>query len=256
MILCSGSFLLAIGEDPAADTDIEKEEFVGVDLELESVLRAPEVFQGHYPPKVITLANSKRMVVREATREEVPTLLKAVYPTIKINKDFYDLVGTRLYSEILGWSQYRVRNEYVLVGLVDGYIMGMVNGRMMNEDVGISLHTLAIDRGLRVGSHLFAAKMEHHIEYLGQQEVWITAESPIGFRRWMVEYGLEKQTDVQHELGGATSYRLSKDLYYKTKPRLVAGMRPVPADLLESARVIKIADEATINQKIAGVKGR
>jgi hypothetical protein len=128
---------------------------------------------------------------------------------------------------------------------------------MMNPDVGISLHTLAIDRGLRIGAHLFAAKMEHHLEYLGQQEVWITAESPIGFRRWMIEYGLEKQTDVQHELGGATSYRLSRKLYFKSKPRLVVGDRPVPNDLLEVALwQIIVADEETILTKICGVKGR
>jgi hypothetical protein len=99
--------------------------------------------------------------------------------------------------------------------------------------------------------------MEHHIEYLGQQEVWITAESPIGFRRWMIEYGLEKQTDVQHELGGATSYRLSRELYFESKPRLVVGDRPVPQVLLDVAmHEIIIADEETIVTKICGVKGR
>lgn len=230
---------------------------MAVDVELEAVLRAPEVEQRPYPPKVITLANGKKMVVREARREDVPVLLKAVHPTLFIPRDYYDIVGVRLYAELLGWYRYRVRNEYCLVGQVDGYLVGIVNGRMMNADIGISLHTLAIDRGLRVGSHLFAAKMEHHIEYLCQQEVWITAESPIGFRRWMIEYGLEKQTDVQHELGGATSYRLSKELYYETKPRLVVGDRPVPRDLLGQAMAgIIIADEETINEKICGVKGR
>jgi hypothetical protein len=128
---------------------------------------------------------------------------------------------------------------------------------MMNKDIGISLHTLAIDRGLRVGSHLFAAKMEHHIEYLGQNEVWITAESPIGFRRWMVEYGLIKQTDVQHELGGATSFKLTRELYFETKPRLVVGDRPVPKDQLKLAmKEIIIADSEAIRTKISGLKGR
>ncbi|MBL7162541.1 MAG: hypothetical protein ISS57_08030 [Anaerolineales bacterium] len=226
-----------------------------VDLELEAMLRAPEVEQPSYPPKIITMANGKKMVVREAAREDVPVLLEAVRPTLRIPQDFYDIVGVRLYAELLGWYRYRVRNEYCLIGQVDGYLAGIVNGRMMGEDIGISLHTLAIDRGLRVGSHLFASKMEHHIEYLGQQEVWITAESPIGFRRWMIEYGLEKQTDVQHELGGATSYRLSKELYYETKPRLVVGDRPVPQEYLDVAmKEIKVADEATIREKIIGVK--
>jgi hypothetical protein len=73
----------------------------------------------------------------------------------------------------------------------------------------------------------------------------------------MIEYGLEKQTDVQHELGGATSYRLTRDLYFASKPRLVVGDRPVPQDLMEVAeREIIIADEETINEKISGVKGR
>ncbi len=228
-----------------------------IDMELEQVLRPPEVPQPPYPSKVITLANGRRMVVREVTREDVPTLLDAVRPTLAIDRDYYDIVGVRLYAELLGWYRHRVRNEYCIIGQIDGILVGIVNGRMMNEDIGISLHTLAIDRGLRVGAHLFASKMEHHIEYLGQKEVWITAESPIGFRRWMIEYGLEKQTGVQHELGGATSYRLTPELYFASKPRLVVGDRPVPQDLLEVAeREIIVADEDTITEKICGVKGR
>ncbi len=230
---------------------------MALDMELEAVLRAPEVYQAPYPPKVITLANGKQMVVREVTREDVPALLNAVRPTLTIDRDYYDVVGARLYAELLGWYRYRVRNEYCLVGQIDGILVGMVNGRMMNEDVGISLHTLAIDRGLRVGAHLFASKMEHHIEYLGQQEVRITAESPIGFRRWMIEYSLEKQTDYQHELGGATSYRLTRELYFASKPRLVVGDRPVPKELMDIAtQEIIVADEDTINEKICGLKGR
>ncbi len=229
---------------------------MAVDMELELVLRPPEVPQAPYPAKVITLANGKRMVVREARREEVPTLLKAVHPTLFIHKDYYDIVGARLYSELLGWYTHRTQNEFCLVGQVDGILVGMVNSRMYNAKTGMSLHTLAIDRGLRVGSHLFAAKMEHHIEYLGQDEVLIVAESPIGFRRWMIEYGLEP-TDIPHELGGAPSYRLTRELYFATKSRLVVGDRPVPPELLEVAeREIIVADEDLIREKIAGVKGR
>ncbi len=227
-----------------------------VDMELEAVLRPIQYPMAPYPPKVITLANGKKMVVREACRDDVPVLLDAVRPTLRIPRDYYDIVGARLYAELLGWYRYRTQNEYCLVGQIDGILVGMVNGRMMNQQTGWSLHTLAIDRGLRVGSHLFAAKMEHHIEYLGQEEVLIVAESPIGFRRWMIEYGLEP-TDIPHELGGAPSYRLSKQLYYKTKPRLVVGDRPVPRDLLETAmREVVVADEDTISEHICGVKGR
>ena len=230
---------------------------MAVDMDLETVLRAPALDMAEYPPKVITLANGKKMVVRQAERKDVPVLLQAVRPTLDIPRDYYDIVGARLYAELLGWYRYRVRNEYCLVGQIDGYVVGIVNGRMVDKNIGMSYHTLAIDRGLRVGAHLFAAKMEHHIEYLGQQEVWITAESPIGFRRWMIEYGLIKQEDVQHELGGATSFKLTREIYFETKPRLVAGSRPVPRKLLDQAmQGIMVADERIISEKICGVKGR
>lgn len=229
---------------------------MAVDMELEMMLRPPSLPQAPYPPKVITLANGKKMVVREATREEIPILLEAVHPTLFIHKDYYDVVGARLYAELLGMYTYRTQNEFVLVGQVDGYLVGMVNSRMYSTKTGMSLHTLAIDRGLRVGAHLFAAKMEHHIEYLNQEEVLIVAESPIGFRRWMIEYELEP-TNIPHELGGALSYRLTRELYFKSKPRLVVGDRPVPPELLEVAlKEIKIASEAEIREKIAGLKGR
>jgi hypothetical protein len=98
--------------------------------------------------------------------------------------------------------------------------------------------------------------MEYHMEYLGQEEVLIVAESPIGFRRWMIEYPLEK-TNIPHELGGGDSYRLTREIYNTAKVRLVVGDRPVPPDLWEIAtRDILFADEDAIHEKIAGLKGR
>jgi hypothetical protein len=149
-----------------------------------------------------------------------------------------------------------VRDEFCIVGQIDGLLVGIVNSRLFSPELGISLHTLAIERGLRIGAHLFASKMEHHIEYLGQEEVLITAESPIGFRRWMIEYGLELR-EGQHELGGATPYALTRDLYFKTKDRLVAGERPVPPELMEVAeKEIIVASEDDILEKILGAKRR
>lgn len=229
---------------------------MAVDVELEAVLRPIQYPMPPYPPKVITLANGKKMVVRQAEREDVPAILKTVHPCLFIERDYYDVVSARLYGELLAYYRYRVKSAYCLVGQVDGYLVGIVNGRMETEKVGVSYHTLAIDRGLRIGSHLFAAKMEYHIEYLGQEEVLIVAESPIGFRRWMIEYPLEK-TNISHELGGVESYRLTRELYFAAKPRLVVGDRPVPKNLLDQAKEeILHADEKTIREGIAGLKGR
>ena len=227
-----------------------------VDMELEAVLRPHQYPMPPYPPKTITLANGKVMVVRQASREDVPDILKSVHPCLFIERDYYDVVSARLYGELLAWYRHRVKSEYCLMGQVDGFLVGVVNGRMETEKVGMSYHTLAIDRGLRIGSHLFAAKMEYHMEYLNQEEVLIVAESPIGFRRWMIEYPLE-ETKIPHELGGGDSWRLTRETYFKAKPRLVVGDRPVPQELMDVAKAdIKFADEDTIREQIAGLKGR
>jgi hypothetical protein len=227
-----------------------------IDMELETVLRPTQYPMAPYPPKQITLANGKVMVVRQATREDVPEILKSVHPCLFIERDYYDIVSARLYGELLAWFRHRVKSEYCLMGQVDGYLVGIVNGRLENEKVGMSYHTLAIDRGLRIGSHLFAAKMEYHMEYLNQEQVLIVAESPIGFRRWMVEYPLVP-TKIPHELGGGDSWVLNRDTYFKAKPRLVVGDRPVDPELWEVAtRDILFADDDTIRERIAGLKGR
>ncbi len=227
-----------------------------MDLEVEAYLRPPETPMAPYPAKVITLATGVKMVVRQVDRDAVPVLLEAVLPTLQVDRDYYDIVGARLYAELLGWYRYRVRDEFCIVGQIGGLLVGIVNSRMYSPQVGMSLHTLAIERGLRIGAHLFAAKMEHHIEYLGQEEVLITAESPIGFRRWMIEYGLEMR-DGQHELGGATPFALTRELYFRNRDRLVAGERPVPAELMQIAeREIIVASEDDILEKILGAKRR
>jgi hypothetical protein len=225
-----------------------------IDMELEAYLRPPDAPMPPYPAKVITLATGAKMVVRQVGREVVPELLPAIKPTLNIPRDYYDVVGSRLYAELLAWHRYRYRDVFCLIGQIDGLLVGIVNSRMYSPHLGISLHTLAIERGLRIGAHMFAAKMEHHIEYLSQEEVLITAESPIGFRRWMIEYGLEKR-DGQHELGGATPYALTRENYFANKDRLVAGERPVPPKLMAVAeREIIIASEDDIMHKILGVK--
>lgn len=224
-----------------ADEYLTSEEERMID-ELEAMLRPPVLPMAPYPPKSVLLASGEIMVVRPALMEEVDLMLKVIQPLSGVSRDFYDIVSARLYAELLGWKTYRVRNEYCLVGVIDGVLAGIVNGRLFDEKHGVSFHTLTLKRGLRVGSHLFASKMEHHIEFLGQDEVWIVAESPIGHRRWMVEYPLDKKFEVQHELGGAPAWVLTRDTYFKAKSRLVTGTRPVSDELLAKSFPLREPD--------------
>lgn len=220
--------------------------------DLESMLRPPERRLPAYPPKSIFLATGEQMVVRPALREEVPVLLQAIAPLLNVERDFYDIVAARTFAELLGWKRYRVKDEYCLLGLIDGQLVGLVNGRTMSSKVGISYHTLALRRGVRVGAHLFAAKMEYHIEYLKQKYVYITAESPIGFRRWMLEYDLIQRSDISHELGGVEVWTLTPELYFAAKQRLVVGERPVSEELIKTAETIKIPEEAQLVRQVTG----
>jgi hypothetical protein len=192
---------------------------------------------------VITLASGEKMVVREAKREEAGALLGTIYPLLGVPADFYDIVAARMYSEILGWFRYRVANEFVLVGTINGVIAGIVTSRHVTPKLGMSLHTMTIKRGLRVGAQLFAAKMEHHLDILGEEEVYIVAESPNGFKRWMIEYELEDRSsqfpEVRHELGGVPTYVLTRPLWEAVRDVKCTGTRPVlDADLKTSAKLI------------------
>lgn len=204
-------------------------------VDLEKILRPIDHAFEPYPAKYMTLASGETLVIRQATRDEVPTLLKHVAPLVFVERDYYDLVAARVYAELLGWYHHRMQDEYVLVAQIDGELAAIVNGRQVRPGLGMSLHTLALRRGLRIGAHSFAAKMEYHIDILGHDEVLIVAESPIGFRRWMIEYQLEKRFDTPHELGGVPSWALTRELFDRARSTLVVGRRPVPDDLLAKA---------------------
>ncbi|MFH1501414.1 MAG: hypothetical protein ABIG03_00055 [Candidatus Eisenbacteria bacterium] len=204
-------------------------------VDLEKVLRPVDRPMAPFPPKHMTLASGEELVVRQVSRDEIPKILPFVAPLVYVERDYYDCVAARVYSELLAYYRHRMQDEYVLVAQIDGELCAVVNGRMVDERVGMSLHTLALRRGLRIGAHAFATKMEYHIDVLGQDEVLVVAESPIGFRRWMIEYNLEKRFDVPHELGGVPSYALTRELFEKARGTLVIGRRPVPEELLAKA---------------------
>ena len=209
-----------------------------------------------YPSKYINLVDGTRMVVRQVTREEVLEIIPLFYDIVKINKEYYDLVGARILSELLAYTQYRVRDEYVLIGQngETGEIYGLVNGHLTDKpETGISYHTMTFKRGLRVGAHLFVAKMHNHF-LLGNEEVLVVAESPIGFKRWMNELRLtpDKLGRV-HELGGGPTYVLTKENWETyVEPERLFGESPVPEDLLENCKTIKLPDDVTF--QITGVK--
>ena len=211
--------------------------------DMERKLRPPEFDFAPYPAKSITLANGERMVVRQCEREEVGVLLETVFPLMHAEEDYYDLVAARILAELIAWYRYRIANLFVLVGVVDGEIAGLVTSRLVSEKLGMSLHTMGIRRGMRIGAQLFAAKMEYHFDILEHDEVWIIAESSLGVKLWMIEYALEDRTgkypEVRHENGGVPTFALTRALYEAVRDQKVSGTRPVEEELLSTAAVMK-----------------
>jgi hypothetical protein len=207
-----------------------------VAIDVEKILRPIDTPMPEFPAKMMTLSSGEQMVMRQVDRDEIPDLLPLVEPLIHVERDFYHIVAARGYAELLSYYTHRVQDEYVLIGQINGELATVVNGRRVNADIGMSFHTMALRRGLRVGAHAFAAKMEYHMDILKQKEVLIVAESPIGFRRWMIEYNLEKRFEIPHELGGCPSWSLTRELFEKARNTLVVGRRPVPEELLAKAK--------------------
>ena len=205
-------------------------------VELEKILRPIDHPVDPFPAKYMTLASGEDLVIRQIDRDEIPDLLPHVEPLIHVERDYYDIVAARVYAELLGFYRHRVQDEYVLVAQINGELAAIVNGRRLTPEVGVSLHTLALRRGLRVGAHAFAAKMEYHMDIMKQKEVLVVAESPIGFRRWMIEYKLEKRFEIAHELGGVPSWALTKKIFDDARATLIVGRRPVPKAALAKAQ--------------------
>jgi len=84
-------------------------------VELEKILRPVDHPMEPFPPKYVTLASGEEMVIRQVEREDMPSLLPAVAQLMLVERDYYDIVASRVYAELLAYYTHRVQDEYVLV---------------------------------------------------------------------------------------------------------------------------------------------
>ncbi len=124
----------------------------------------------------------------------------------------------------------------------------------MNEDINISLHTMAIARGGRIGAVMYYAKAYYGFEILKNKEWWATYESYNGWMRWGL--GMAQPTypwpDVQHELGGARVYYVTKEYWdqaVKTYVQQMIGADlnfDVPDEIIKANETLRLPDEVTV----------
>ena len=214
--------------------------------ELEPILCGPSSTIAPFEPAYVEL-KGKKMVIRALRKEEAPIILNEVKKMVEKETDFFDIVGARVYAEVLGWMRNRLKDPFQFVGLIDGELAGFANGRVMNDDIGISLHTMAFQRGMRAGAVLYYAKCVHCFETLKLKEFWSTFESYNGYKRWGI--GMAQPSypwpEVQHELGGAKVYYVRKSYWESDVKNYVKQLigteliRPVPQALLDANKILK-----------------
>ena len=124
----------------------------------------------------------------------------------------------------------------------------------MNEDINISLHTMALSRGGRIGAVMYYAKTYHAFEILHNKEFWATYESHNGWHRWGL--GMAQPSypwpETQHELGGARVCYVRKqygDAAVKYQLRQVIGSGldfNVPDTVVKANAAMKIPAEVRV----------
>lgn len=222
--------------------------------EIECMLQAPPMDLVPWPGAMITLKDGRKMYIREARLDEAPQMMEYMKKVMEVEHDFYDVVGARVYAELIGWYRSRLKDPYVLVGLIDGLWVGLANGRLLNENINISLHTMALARGGRIGAIMYYAKAYYAFEILGNKEWWATYESYNGWHRWGL--GMAQPSypwpEYQHELGGARVYYITKKYWEKTVREYCRQMVGadldfcVPDELVKSNETMRIPDEVVV----------
>ena len=230
-------------------------ETLNIDVrDVEALLQGPSMQLPPFPEAMLTLRDGRTLYIREAKLEEAPMMMDYMQKMMKADHDFYDIVGARVYSEILGWYGKRLKDSYTLVGLIDGEWVGFANGRLVSEDVNVSLHTMALSRGGRIGAAMYYAKAYYGFEILGNKEWWATYESYNGWYRWGL--GMAQPSypwpDVQHELGGARVYYVTKKYWDTTVKNYVRDMVgndlvfDVPEEVKKANATFKVPEEVLV----------
>ncbi len=183
--------------------------------DIEGMLQAPPMKLPPWPEAQITLKDGRILYIRSVKDTDIPPMLGYLEKVMKVEKDFYDIVGVRVYAEVLAIPRKRIKDHFTLVGLIDGEWLGFANGRVWDKDLAISLHTLAFSRKARVGWPMYYAKTYYALEILGCQEWWSTFESYNGWRMAGLQMAQPTKPwpQYQHEIGGAKVFYLNHDMW-------------------------------------------
>jgi hypothetical protein len=219
------------------------EEQLTIDVrEIEPLLQAPAMDLKPWPEAMIPLkardGSEKILYIRQMKSSDVLPLLDFMTKVMEVEKDFYDIVGARVYAEILGEYRKRLKDPFTLIGLIDGQLAGFANGRFKDESLAYSLHTMTFARRGRIGWAMYYAKTYYALEIAGANEWWSTFESYNGWRMAGLEMAQPSYPwpEYQHELGGAR-------VFYVTKKYWDSSVKNFCKQMLGNDLNFKVTDE-------------
>jgi hypothetical protein len=189
-----------------------------IDLgEIEGLLQGYSLDMPEWPEATVVLRDGRTLYLRSMRDDDIDILLPFMEKVMKVEKDFYDIVGVRVYGEILAVRRKRLKDPFTILGLIDGEFVGFANGRAWNQDLAIGLHTMAFSRRGRIGWAMYYAKTYYAMELLKAKEWWSTFESYSGWR--MAGLAMAQPTkmwpEYQHELGGAKVYVVTQESWQR-----------------------------------------
>jgi hypothetical protein len=225
-------------------TKLRKNEYTFQAEWLEGILQAPINIPEFKPmwSEIVDREGTKHdVLIRPIKEEEIDPVLGVLHKFLFTEYDYYDIVGARVFAELLAIKRKRMKDEYFFLGLENGTPVGIANGRILNEQINISLHTMAFLRQVNAGAVLFYVKAWYAFEVCKNEEFWATFESYNGWRLgglWMA-LPTYPWPDYQHELGGARIYYLSKkqweeEIKENYLPQIArSSLKPAPEDLIQ-----------------------
>jgi hypothetical protein len=183
--------------------------------EIEGILSSPAMNLPVWRDAQVKLPDGRTLFIRAMKDSDIDPMLGYLERVMKVEKDFYDIVGVRVYGEVLAVRRKRLKDPFTFVGLVDGEWLGFANGRVWDKDVAVSLHTLTFSRRAKLGWPMYYAKTYYAMEMVKVQEWWSTFESYNGWR--MAGLSMAQPTkpfpQQQHELGGAKIFYVNQDTW-------------------------------------------
>ena len=239
-------------------TKLKKSEYTFDAEWLEGMLQAPlnaPPLKPYYTEIKNREGNIFQVLIRSIKEEEIDTVLGFLKLTLDAEYDFYDIVGARTLAELLALKRKRMKDQYFFIGLHDGKLLGIANGRLLNEDINISLHTITFERQIGAGGVLFYAKAWYAFEVCNQQEFWATFESYSGWVLGGLRMALPTYPwpEYQHELGGAKIFYLSRKQWedevrdsYLQQVMRGGFFKEAPEDLIKKNENLTVPDKLDI----------